>query len=458
MKSASLQIGRRQFLHGLAGTIAAPTVLRAATLGRDGAAAPSERVRMGLVGCGIHGAGWNLDQMFANPHQQVVAVCDVDARHAAEAERRVNAHYSQALGTDYRCRVYRDFRELVNDRDVDAVDVCTPDHWHVLIAVMALRAGKHVICEKPLSLTVAEGRTLADEAQRSGHVFQTAMESRSIDSHIRLCELVHAGYIGELKHIKVLLEKGNAARGNEDFREQSPPSELDFEMWQGPAPLAPYCPARVHNTYRWNLAYSGGRITDWGAHLIDLAQWASGHQHSGPVEIEGTGKFPPRDAVWNSAGEFDLNYRYANGVTMHVWSEVPGIKFEGSDGWIMFRGWRQPLRASRDSILTAVIPPEKRLHRPRVVIARKDEFVGGEHLDFTDAIRSGNGTYLPAEVGHRTATVAHLGNITMLTGRKLHWNPDSEQIENDGEANALLSRQQREPWTLAHVDSWINVG
>lgn len=454
--SSRTTFGRRQFLRGAVAAVAAPMLARANDLGR--AVAPSGRIHMGLVGCGIHGAGWNLDQMFSNPHQLVVAVCDVDALHAADAERRVNAYYSEALGYDYRCRVYRDFRDLVNDREVDAVAVVTPDHWHVLIAVMALRAGKHVICEKPLSLTVAEGRTLADEARASGRVFQTASEARSIDSHIRLCELVQAGFIGELKNIKVLLESGNAPRGNDDFREQSPPAELDYEMWQGPAPLAPYCPARVHNTFRWNFAYAGGRITDWGAHLIDLAQWASGQQLTGPVEVEGTGKFPPRNAVWNTATEFDVRYRYANGLTMQVRSEVPGVKFEGSDGWIMFRGWRQPLRASRESILNASVPPDKQLPRPRVVIRRENELRGGEHLDFTDCIRNGGSVYNPAEIGHRTSTIAHLGNIAMRLGRKLHWSPEREEFVDDVAANSLLSRPQREPWTLAHVDSWINIG
>jgi len=413
---------------------------------------------MGLVGCGIHGAGWNLDQMFANPHQQVVAVCDVDSRHAADAEQRVNDHYSAVFGYAYRCGVHRDFRELVNRPDIDAVCVATPDHWHVLIALLALRAGKHVICEKPLSLTVREGRLLADEAARSGLVFQTASENRAIDSHIQMCELVHGGYIGELRHIKVLLEKGNAARGNDDFRVQPPPAHLDYEMWQGPAPVAPYCPARVHNTFRWNLAYAGGRLTDWGAHLIDLAQWASGNQETGPVEVEGVGQFPPPDAVWNTASEFDLHYRYASGLTMHVWSDVPALKFEGSEGWILFRGWRQPLRASNRKILDVSVPENKRLHRPRTVVDRRQELVGGEHLDFTDAIRTGGPTYAPAEIGHRTATVAHLGNIAMRLGRKLRWNPATESFTDDAEADAMLSRNQREPWTLDHVDSWISGG
>jgi len=448
---------RRQFIKRAA-AVAAPLFVRPAALGFAGTVAPSNRVRMGLIGCGIHGAGWNLDQMFANPHQQVVAIADVDANHAAQAEQRVNEHYSQSFGQSYQCDVYRDFRELINRRDIDAVSIVTPDHWHVLPALMALRTGKHVICEKPLSLTVAEGRLLADEARESGLVFQTASENRSIDTHIHLCELVHGGYIGELQHIKVLLERGNAPRGNDDFTIQEPPDHLDYEMWQGQAPLAPYCPARVHNTYRWNLNYSGGRLTDWGAHLIDLAQWASGNQHTGPVEVVGTGQFPPRDAVWNTAGEFDLHYRYANGLTMHVWSEVPGIKFEGSEGWVMFRGWRKPLTASNPKILQVEIPAEKRLHRPATIIPRAAETLGGEHLDFTDCILNGKRTYAPAEIGHRTVTVSHIGNLAMLLGRKLQWNPEEERFVDDEEANAMLSRKQREPWTIDNVNSWINVG
>ncbi len=452
------KFSRRRFLTTLAAASVAPAFVRPSALGFAGTIAPSERIRMGLIGCGIHGAGWNLDQMFANPHQQVLAICDVDKRHATEAESRVNTHYSSKLGGDYRCEVYHDFRELLNWGKLDAVCIATPDHWHVIPALMALRTGKHVICEKPLSLTVAEGRLLADEAKNSGLVFQTASENRSIDSHIRICELVRGGYIGELRHIKVLLEKGNAGRGNEDFRIQDPPAYLDYEKWQGQAPLAPYCPARVHNTYRWNLAYSGGRISDWGAHLIDLAQWAMDNQETGPVEVAGTGKFPPRDAIWNTAEEFDLLYRYANGVTMQVWSEVPALKFEGSEGWVMFRGWRAPLRASNPRILTVDIPPEKQLSHPRVIIKRQDELHGGEHLNFTDAIRLGTPTYAPAEVGHRTATISHLGNIAMQVGRKLSWDPITERINDDDQANQMLSREQRDPWRIENIDSWINVG
>jgi hypothetical protein len=159
----------------------------------------------------------------------------------------------------------------------------------------------------------------------------------------------------------------------------------------------------------------------------------------------------------NTAGEFDLHYRYDNGLTMHVWSEVPALKFEGTAGWIMFRGWIQPLRASDPKILAAKIPEEKQLHRPRVIVNRAEELSGGEHFDFTDCIRNGGRTYAPAEIGHRTVTIAHVGNIAMQLGRKLNWDPDQEQFVEDHEANAMLSRGQREPWAIKNIDSWINV-
>ncbi|MCC7337576.1 MAG: Gfo/Idh/MocA family oxidoreductase [Pirellulaceae bacterium] len=452
---------RRDFLKGLGATIALPTIIRSSALGLGDTVAPSNRITMGLIGCGIHGTGWNLDRMLENPDQQVVAVCDVDAQHAAAAENKVNQYYSKLLGREYKCAVYRDFRELINRKDIDAVDVATPDHWHVIPALMAVRAGKHVICEKPLSLTIREGRMLADESKNSGLVFQTASENRSIDSYIKICELVHGGYIGELKHVKAMLPKGNEGRGNEDFTLQVPPDGLDYEMWQGQAPLAPYCPARVHNTFRWNLGYSGGRLTDWGAHLFDLVQWASGHQETGPVEVEGSGKFPPRDAIWNTAGEFELHYRYQDGLTMHAWSEgTPGIKFEGTEGWVMFRGWRAPLTASNPKILNVEIPKTKQLHHPKTICQREISNLraGGEHLDFTDCIENGGPTYAPAEIGHRTISISHIGNISMQLGRKLQWDPVKEEFVNDAEANAFLGREQREPWSIQNIDSWLNVG
>ncbi len=261
---------RRQFIKSLATAAAAPMIIPSSALGLDGHTAPSDRITMGLIGSGSHGAGWNLDRMFANSDQQVVAVCDVDSTRVAQAEQKVNAHYGKKLGRDYRCDGYADFRDLINRKDIDAVHVATPDHWHVIPALMALKAGKHVICEKPLSLTLSEGRMLADVAKQSGLVFQTASENRSVESYIRMVELLKAGVFGQIKHVKILLPPSNRMRQELDSTVGEPPAELNYEMWQGQAPVMPYCASRVHYNFRWNLAYSGGIITDWGAHMIDL--------------------------------------------------------------------------------------------------------------------------------------------------------------------------------------------
>ena len=206
------------------------------------------------------------------------------------------------LGRNYKgCTTYGDFRDLVNRKDIDAVDNCTPDHWHVIPAIMAAKAGKDVICEKPLTLTVAEGRILSKVVQETGRIFQTASENRSIDTYIHLCELVRNGRIGKLRHIEVTLPIGSTTRG-ENFTQrdvQPVPKGFNYEMWLGQAPLAPYCPARCHGSFRWNLDYSGGTLTDWGAHMIDLAQWGNDTEKTGPVEVEGKGDFPPRDALFN---------------------------------------------------------------------------------------------------------------------------------------------------------------
>lgn len=458
------KISRRSFLKKTAATVAgaaaAPYFVPSSALGKAGTVAPSNRITLGLIGCGLHGAGWNLDQIFRNADSQVIAVCDVDEEHVQAAKARVDTHYTQALGKDtYRgCTAGGDFRELINRKDIDAVAVCTPDHWHVIPAIMAVRAGKDVICEKPLTLTVDEGKILCAAIKQTGRIFQTASENRSIDTYIQMCELVRNGRIGKLKHIVVSLPAGNETRGDnfEDRRIQDPPKGFNYEMWLGQAPLAPYCPARCHGSFRWNLDYSGGRLTDWGAHMIDLAQWGNDTEHTGPVEVEGQGKFPPRGELFNTAEEFDLHYRYANGVTMNVFSRDPGIRFEGTDGWIGFTGWRGPLEASKPEILESRIGDnEVHLYRPSQIIARTDNGKGGEHRNFIDCVKSRKNCYAPAEVGHRTITIAHIGNIAMLLGRKLKWDPHAEKFVGDDQANSMLSRHQREPWTIANIDSWL---
>jgi len=457
------RVSRRAFVEGVAvaaaGIVAAPMVLSSSALGLDGAVAPSNRVIYGYIGCGGHGAGWNFDQVFRCPDAQIIAVCDVDEGRMNAAKAKVDAHYGQQLGKDYRaCTAYGDFRELIHRKDLDVVGIATPDHWHVIPAIMAAKAGKDVICEKPLTLTVAEGRILSNVMRQTGRIFQTASENRSIDSYIRCVELVRNGRIGQLKHIKVSLPGGNETRGsNFTQRSEEPvPKGFNYEMWLGQAPLRPYVPARCHGSFRWCLDYSGGRLTDWGAHLIDLAQWGNDSEATGPIEVEGTGKFPPRDSLFNTAEAFDINYKYANGVTMNVCSSHPGVRFEGSEGWVGFNNWRAPLVASDPKILGSQIGPnDVHVYHPSEIVARADGDKGGEHRNFIDCVKSRKPCYAPAETGHRTITIAHIGNIAIQLRRKLHWSPQQETFTNDAEANAMLTRKQREPWTIANVSKWL---
>ncbi len=452
-----------------AGALGVPAVVPSAALGLDGNTAPSDRITMGLIGCGSHGRGWNVDRMFENPAQQIIAVCDVDRQFMHEAQHKVDAFYSQKAGGGYKaCSAYGDFRDLVNRKDIDAVDIVTPDHWHVLMSVFAMKAGKDVICEKP-TLTIAEGRILSDVQEATGRVYQTASENRSIDTFQHMVNVVRGGHLGELRHIKVLLPPGNVRdrdpnKANQDARFEiaQPPAHLDYEKWLGPAPRKPYIPARVHYNWRWNFDYSGGVLTDWASHLVNLAQWANDTDDTGPVEVHGTGRFPDFAEPWNTAETFDIHYRYANGVTMHVWSEAPGIKFEGTKGWIMMRGWRQNLRASDDALLQLSFEGEKNLGRPECTVKARGGR-GGEHVDFTNCVKSRKLCYYSAECGHRNHTISHMGNISMLLGgATLAWNPQTEKFQGDhaDEANGhfCYAREQREPWTFANVDSWINVG
>ena len=467
------KISRRTFLKSATLTTfacGAPIAIPASALGRDQNVAPSERITMGLIGCGSHGIGWDLKLMLENPMQHVVAVCDVDKGFLEKARERTNRFYTQQTGQTYNsCLVYEDFRDLVNRKDIDAVCIATPDHWHVLMSIFAMKAGKDVICEKP-TLTIQEGILLTAVQKSTQRVYQTASENRSIDTYQQVVNLARNGHLGEVRHIKVLLPGGNTIDRDPNKAERDLtaivtdiPAGLDYEKWSGPAPLLPFIPARVHFNWRWNFAYSGGVLTDWGSHMTNIAQWANNTDDTGPVEVQGTGEFPGFAEVWNTANKYKISYRYANGVTMDVWSEVPGIKIEGTKGWVLSRGWRRPLTASDESLLAVTFEGEKNLGRPESTVQWDTAWGGGEHVDFAHCVKSRKPCYYTAESGHRTHTIAHMGNISMLLGgAALHWNPKKEVFEGDRaeEANKHFCyvREQRDPWTFAHVDSWINVG
>lgn len=432
---------RRGFLRGatamtvpllLPGGLGLPSTVFGASRRRS---SPSERVTIGLIGCGSMGNA-NLNGFLGLDDVQVVAVCDPDAGRRAASRRVVEARYAEESrsGAFTGCSDHADFRDLLARDDIDAVIQATPDHWHALTVIAAAEAGKDIYGEKPLSLTIRQGRIMADTVARYGRVFQTGSQQRS-DARFRFaCELVLNGYIGTVHRVVCGLPTGHETTNHQP---QSPPQGFDYDMWLGPAPDAPYCENRTHSNFRWILDYSGGQVTDWGAHHIDIAHWGLGLARTGPIAVEGRGEFP-RDGLYDAAVHYEFRCRYANGVEMVVTDDFEnGVRWEGSDGWVFVS--RSRIDAEPFSLLQHTLAPDD-VHLPRSA---------GHRRDFIDAVRTRGATIAPIEEAHRTITVAHLGNLAMQLGRRLRWDPDREAFIDDALANRMRDRAMRGSWRLA---------
>ncbi|MBI2928399.1 MAG: Gfo/Idh/MocA family oxidoreductase [Verrucomicrobia bacterium] len=425
---------RRAFLRNTAASLAvAPLVVPSTVLGADGGVAPSNRITVGFIGVGDHGVAWNLSRYLRLPVAKVLAVCDVDGRRLYRAKETVNERYQNED-----CTATKDFREILARKDIDAVMISTPDHWHTLISLLAIHAGKDVQCEKP-TLTIDEGNLLIETVRKHKKVFQTSTEDRALPMYHRMAELVRNGRIGKLQRIEVILPRQPNTPG--DPTPQPVPPDFDYDMWLGPAPFAPYTRDRVHFNFRWIWDYSGGIICDWGAHLFDTAQWANDTERGGPVEVEGTGTHW-EGGLYNTVKDYDVTYRYANGVVMTCKPGNPSIKFIGTDGWVGNTGWSAPVQASSKEILESKIGPAE-LH----LYTNPD----GEHDDFLKCVKSREDPYFPVDIGHRVSTVCHLANIAIKIGRKLKWDPVKEEFLGDDTANAMLSRPLRAPWKFPPV-------
>ncbi|QDV35758.1 Gfo/Idh/MocA family protein [Tautonia plasticadhaerens] len=451
---------RRGFLRSIgraaAAGVAVPMVVPASALGRGGFTAPSERITLAMIGTGNQGFN-DLRSFLRDDRVQVVAVCDVNREGPGywdgkvggrePAKRLVEEHYGRRAGSgSYAgCASVVDFREILGRDDIDAVEICTPDHWHAIPVIEACKAGKDIYCQKPLSLTIAEGRAMSDAVKETGVVFQTGSQQRSDPNFRRACELVRNGRIGELKRVLVGLPGGRpnlAGEGGDDKKTAPVPEGFEYDSWLGPAPEAPYAPARCHVNFRWILDYSGGQITDWGGHHPDCAQWGMGTERTGPVEIRNVaGTFEPPDPLWDTATAFSLDAVYGNGVVMNISNaNRMGVTFEGTEGTV--HADRGRIDADPKSLLDSEIGPgEIRLY------ASDDHF-----RNFIDCVHSRGPTAAPVEVAHRSITVCHLGNIALRLGRdRLRWDPDAERILGDDEAAAMLSRPYRDPWKLPVV-------
>ena len=436
---------RRTFLHRVAATAtaaaAAPTVVPSAVLGADGAVAPSNRIGVGMIGVGRQTVAYNLKAFLQSPDTQVVAVCEVDAWRLANAKKTVEGHYAKRApaGSYKGCSTYGDFRELLARKDVDAVMISTPDHWHVPMSLAAVEAGKDVACEKPITRTIAEGRKLSDAVAKHGRVFRVDSEFRSQKNFHRICELVRNGRIGKVHTIRV----GVPAGDNVDCPpcpDMPVPDELDYENWLGPAPSSAYTVNRVHPPHGYgrpgwmrHLHYCDGMITNWGAHLCDVVLWGADKERTGPVEIEGHGVYPPADSFWNVLKTFEVSYGYADGLRVVYETSKPYVRFEGSEGWIEGE-FPRGLRAEPASLLEAKIGPDE-IHFP----------LKSEKQDFIDAVKTRGQTLEDAEVGHRTTSLCHLGHIAILLGEELEWDPEKERFADNDAANELVDKPIHQP-------------
>jgi predicted dehydrogenase len=430
-------------------------------LGQDAPKEPksaNDLPALALVGCGGRGRSIATE---AQRFGRIVAVCDVDSSHAeggaidlAKSQRETDAKVGRKSGQG-NIRVYDDFRKLIDsEKDVSVILTGTPDHWHTLVNLYALRRGKDVYSEKPLTLTIDEGKRLVATVKETGRVLQTGTQQRSDPQFRLVCELVRNGRIGKLRKVTTIVPAGLRAG---PFQSKPVPKSLNWDMWLGQAPMVDYVPERTHTTFRFWYDYSGGTITDWGAHHNDIALWGMGMERSGPTSVEGKKLIDQIPGGYTAASQYEVKYTYANGVEHtcktttadsifgSLDKEPPpgerhnGIVFEGTDGWIYIR--RGFVEASKPEILKDPLPSDaKRL------------YASNNHMgNFFDCVRTRKAPIAEAEIGHRSVSVCHLGSISLRLGRKLQWDPQNEQFVGDEEANRMVSREQRRPWTYEAV-------
>jgi predicted dehydrogenase len=463
-RAISFRSTRRHFLQtaaGAAAALAVPSVVPSSVLG---ALAPSNRITVGLIGCGNQST-IDLPAFLGHDDAQVLAVCDVNTASGGYRtpqqflgrkvqQEFVNQFYAKKSpsGSYKGCAAYTDFRELLARPDIDAALIIVPDHWHGIMTIAACKAGKDVYCEKPLSLTIDQGKEMVKAVRKYNRVLQTGSHHRSSPNARFASELALNGKLGELKKIYTYVAKQNADDPGPGWKPMPVPEGFDYDFWLGPAPKVPYHIDRCLYRFRFNLDYSGGQTTNFGAHANDIAQWGTGNSLSGPVEFEDNGsEWPPKDYFFNTATKVAFKARYANGLEVICETAAPffGCRFVGSDAWVQvdYRG----LHVSDESLKTVKFGPND-IHLERTNPARdKDSgkfYIPDHARNFLDCVKSRKDPIAKVEVGHRTASFCHLGNIAMLLKRKIRWDPTTEQIVGDAEAAKMLTRPMRAPWTL----------
>ena len=445
MKTNTLEtkFSRRRFLAVTGLAVVAPTIMPASALGRASRPAPSGRITVAAIGCGWQGGG-NLGGFLGHSNCQVVAVCDVDKNHLQGARDTVNKKYQ-----NQDCRTYADYRELCARKDIDAVMLALPDHWHALVAVEAANHGKDIYGEKPLARTIAEQKAMVKTVQRNKRIWQTGSWQRSERHFHYASEIVRNGLIGKLKRVEVGLPDGHSdfAKTKDKMAITAPPPELDYETWIGPSRMEPYIEARGHKNWRWNYNTGGGQLLDWIGHHCDIAHWGMDCDRSGPLEVEGFGEFPAKDAVWNTCTKYRITLQYPNDIEMVIaggHNDIKGsTKWIGTDGWVWVNRGNAVETSNPKWNDARTLPEELR----KVKLYESSDHIG----NFLDCVKSRQPTITPVETAHHSAIPGHLGLIAMLRGRKLKWDAKQEVILGDAEASQLLTRPYRKPWHLAGV-------
>ena len=432
----SIETSRRKFIKNIAsaavGTVVLPNIIPSSAIG---ATPPSDRIVMGIIGMGGQGRV-NIHEFMRlkqwEGKLQFVALCDLDKGHLERGKGIIDTFHKNKD-----CRTYEEYREFYEKEKLDAVSIAVPDHWHSFTYIEAANHKVSMYGEKPLARSIGESKAILNAVKRNGVTFQTGSWQRSRDNFLQACELVRNGRIGKITYTEVGLPNGTRLIGTPPVQEV--PEGLNWELWLGSAPRVPYR-GTCHANWRWILDYSGGQLTDWAGHHIDIAQWGLGIDRTGPVEISGTGVYP-REGLYDVPVEYDFTCKFANGLTMRVANEArlplgAGATWYGEKGWI---------RVDRGRLLSS----DPKILEEKMGAGDTRLYASDNHWNnFLECVRDKKETIAPVEVAHRAISVALLGEIAMQTGEVIKWDPDKEEIIGNERASRMLTRPLRAPWKL----------
>lgn len=466
-KNNRAQISRRHFIGTAAAAITLPLILPGcASSAFTRRTNPNSRVNLGVIGMGWQGPS-NTQNFLAQDNCQVIAACDIDTNHLQGALDMINDHYQNKD-----CQGYKDYKELLARDDIDAVMIAVPDNWHELVATEAARRKKDVYGEKPLAHTIAEQQRIVHAAEKNKIIWQMGSWQRSVPTFHKAAEIVRNGLIGDVTHVEVGLPAGWADFSGEgkkaldkiaslpdkitelskvtpgtaawNLLATDPPAELDYNTWIGPAKMEQYIAARSHKNWRWDYNTGGGQLMDWVGHHCDIAHWGLGFDLNGPSEIEGHGEFPNADAIWNTSPKYRIELKYPRNITMTIaggYDDIRGgVKWIGTEGWVWVD--RGGFDASNPEWKKGKSLPEE--------LRKVKLYTSTNHWrNFLDCVKSRQPTITPVDVGHHSTIPGHLGYISMVTGRKIHWDNATQTIIGDSEASKMLTRDYRAPWKMS---------